>query len=222
MGFQFHKDGIIIVMQTYNSLRKYTSMPILFDMLVNRKITLVDPASWEDRNDAFFLERYRERKKLKTILAICFTNKLETFHHWKVFAGYPGGVCIRFNADILMACFDHVPGIRHGLVTYRLIRDLKRNAPTEDELPFLKRKQYADEAEFRILYENEKKKFKEKRFALDLRSIERITLGPWIPNSVCKTVKEVIRSIPECSSMEIIHTGIVESSSWKNIAISLA
>ena len=115
-------------------------------MLVNRRITLLDPALWQDRNDSFYVERYREIKQLKTLLALCFTTKPETFHHWKVFAGDSGGICIRFNAERLVACFKKEPRIRTGTVIYRLMRDLKHNPPSIDELPFLKRKQYEDEA----------------------------------------------------------------------------
>jgi hypothetical protein len=54
-------------------------------MLLKKKIILLDPSSWEDRNDSFYMEKYREMKRLKTLLAMCFTTKPETFHHWKVF-----------------------------------------------------------------------------------------------------------------------------------------
>jgi len=199
-------------------LRRYTSLPILFDMLVNRKITLSDPASWEDRNDAFYVEKYREWKRLKTVLVLCFTTKAETFHHWKVFAGNSSGVCIQFYADKLIACFNHHSGIRKGYVKYKLMRDLKRDRPSLDELPFLKRKQYADEVEFRILYENRNKIFEIKDFLLDLGSIKRITLSPWLHHSVSETLKGVIHQIPGCSSMPIIRTGVIDYSVWKGIA----
>ncbi len=203
-------------------IRRYTSLPILLDMLVNKKITLIDPASWEDRNDSFYVEKYREIKRLRTVLALCFTTRLETFHHWKVFAGNSGGVCVLFNAENLLTCFKKNPGIKTGTVTYKLVRDFKHNLPDEDDLPFLKRKQYEDEAEFRIIYENRNKAFQTKSFQLDLQCIERITLSPWLPYSVSETVKEVIRQIPGCASIEIIRTGVIENLAWKNVANKLA
>lgn len=203
-------------------LRRYTCLPILLDMLVNRKITLLDPVSWEDRNDSFYVEKYRKIKKLRTLLALCFTTKAETFHHWKVFAGNSGGVCVRFNEEKLLSCFKHEPGIKTGTVKYRLMRDLKQNPPSADELPFLKRKQYEDEAEFRIIYENKNKTFLTKDFELNLSCIERITLSPWLPYPISKTVKGVIRQIRGCASIELIRTGVVEHSVWKNVANKLA
>ncbi len=199
-------------------LRRYTSLPILFDMLVHKKITLLDPASWEDRNDSFYVEKYRELKELKTVLAICFTTKPETFHHWKVFAGNSSGACIRFNAAKLTRRFQNSPDIRTGLVTYKLIRDLKKDKPSLDKLPFLKRRQYADETEFRILYENKTKSFRTKDFPLDIGSIERITLSPWLPSSISKTVKKIIWDIPGCAKIHLIRTGVIDNSVWKKIA----
>lgn len=191
-------------------------------MLVNRKITLLAPASWEDRNDSFYLEKYREINKLKTVLALCFTMKPETFHHWKVFAGNAAGVCIRFDMDKLLACFSGSSGIRADHVTYKLIRELKSNLPAVAELPFIKRKQYEDEEEFRIIYENRNKLYNSKDFKIDLQCIERITLSPWLPRSISKTIKEVIRDIDGCNSIELIRTGVIENKVWKNIASKLA
>ena len=43
-------------------LRRYTDLPAVFYLLRQRKLTLLDPASWNDKNDSYFLELYRERK----------------------------------------------------------------------------------------------------------------------------------------------------------------
>ena len=67
-------------------LNRYTSLPVALDILVRRQVTLLSPETLEARNDAFYLERYREVKKLGTLVAICFTTRGETFHHWKVFS----------------------------------------------------------------------------------------------------------------------------------------
>lgn len=196
-------------------LRRYTSLPILLDMLVNKKITLVDPFSWEDRNDAFCLEQYRKRKKLKTVLVACFTTKPETFHHWKVFAGNPGGVCIRFDKNKLVDCFGRSSQMRTGLVTYMFMKDLNHKTLLLNKLPFLKRKQYEDDREFRILYENKKKVFQTKNFDLNLGCIKLITLSPWMPFSAYETVKRMIHDIPGCSLIKIVTTGVIDSSKWK-------
>ena len=75
-------------------LNRYTSLPIALDVLSQKRITLLSPETWEDRNDAYYLERYRVKKELCCVLAICFSIRPETFHHWRVFSSGSAGVCI--------------------------------------------------------------------------------------------------------------------------------
>lgn len=198
-------------------LRRYTDFPNLLYLLINSKLTLLDPITWEDKNDTHFLLKYKEAKKLQTLLALCFTTKAETFHHWKVFAGNSGGICIRFNKERLLNCLDDGK-IHSGLVSYRLMKTLQNEPPVLSELPFIKRKQYEDESEFRIIYEDINKVNSSKSFSIDLNCIERITLSPWLPKSLSKTIKKIIREIPNCSDIELIRTGVVDNIEWKRIA----
>jgi len=200
-------------------LRKYTSIPILIDMLIRKKISLASPNYWEDKNDTYFIEKYCEAKNLKSVLASCFTTKSETFHHWKIFAGSVGGVCVRFELNSFLENFK-VKGIKADIVNYKLIKELKDENPKVDELPFLKRKQYMDEGEYRIIYENMNKKINLKEFDIKINNIKRIVLNPWIPKPIAKTLKSLIKSIPECSELEIIRTGMIENETWKNYAKS--
>ena len=198
--------------------RRYTSLPTLINMLANGRITLVDPTWWEDRNDAYFLGRYREKKKLKTVLALCFTTGQESYHHWKVFAGNPSGVCVRFFADKLKACFDGSAGIRMGHVSYKHTQELKDNRPSPGELPFLKRSQFKDEKEFRIIYEDNSKRLQSRDFVLDLKSIYQVKLSPWSPPSSFESVRDVIRRFPGCSSMDVRKSALLDYQEWKNFA----
>ena len=59
-------------------LRRYTNLPALLYLLRERKITLLDPASWDDKNDSYFLSLYHQKKQLKSVLALCFTPAFET------------------------------------------------------------------------------------------------------------------------------------------------
>src|SRR6185437_17104819 len=78
-------------------LRRYTQLPALLYMLSEKKLTLLDPNSWDDKNDSYFLEQYKLKRKLKTVLALCFSMAQETYHHWSVFADGSAGVCIQFK-----------------------------------------------------------------------------------------------------------------------------
>jgi len=106
-------------------LNRYTSLPIALDMLSNSHITLLSPDTWEDRNDAYYLEQYGIRSKLGSVLAACFSTCRETFHHWKVFSNGSAGVCIEFNTNKLLKAFPAKDGFVTGNVCYRLLRDVK-------------------------------------------------------------------------------------------------
>src|SRR5262245_38587699 len=107
-------------------LNRYTTLPILLDMLHEKHITLLSPETWEDRNDAYYLERYQAQGKLSSVLAVCFSLRGETFHHWRVFSSGSSGVCIEFDKDMLLRSFAGKMGFRHRAVEYRWIQDLKK------------------------------------------------------------------------------------------------
>lgn len=67
-------------------LCRYTQLPALFYMLSAKKLTLLDPNPWDDKNDSYFLEQYKSKRDLKTVLPLCFSMAPETYHHWSVFA----------------------------------------------------------------------------------------------------------------------------------------
>ena len=53
-------------------LRRYTDLPALLRLLTDKQLTLLDPKDGDDRNDAFFMSLYKERKKLKMVLPSAF------------------------------------------------------------------------------------------------------------------------------------------------------
>jgi hypothetical protein len=165
-------------MQPTKWLNRYTTLPIAIDILTQKSITLLDPKSWEDHNDSYYLEKYKGRKKLKSLLALCFTSHTETFHNWKVFAGGTSGVCIQFNTDKIINSIKSIPGIEYKMVQYHLIRDVKKNPPPLDDWPFIKRSPYKDEREFRIIYKNSTSVELSKKLPICLDCIEKITLSP--------------------------------------------
>ncbi len=84
-------------------LRRYTDLPGLIYVLRERKITLLDPQSCDDSNDSHYLTLYKQKKRLGSVLALCFTQASETYHRWRVFANGASGVCITFNRTALEA-----------------------------------------------------------------------------------------------------------------------
>ena len=196
-----------------NYLNRFTTLPVLFYMLSKKCITLLEPITWEDKNDAYYLEKYKQAKHLKTLLAYCFSTKRETFHHWKVFAAGSSGVCVEFRKAKLLDFVRKVTGTNTGYVKYRLIRENRQ--PDQHTWPFLKRVPFKDEGEYRIIYENAVDVEKAKDVIFDLSCISKITLSPWMPVPLSKSTSAVIKSIDGCGSIDIQRSTLLESVDWQ-------
>jgi hypothetical protein len=195
-------------------LRRYTNLPALIYLLRTRQITLLDPESWDDSNDSHYLSLYREKKKLKSVLALCFTQASETYHHWRVYSSGSSGVCIEFNRnELLRAVRKH--DVRAGKVTYRTIRQMQSRKPRVDELPFLKRHAFRDDIEFRVIYESKRKELPTLDIPVALSSINRITLSPWLNPLIAGQVKRALWSIQDCRKLDIARSTLVSNEEWK-------
>ena len=137
-------------------LRRYTNLAATIHLLRTKKITLLDPSTWDDKNDAFFIEQYKAVKKAKTVLSLCFTQGDERYHYWRAFSNGTDGVCIHFDRDLLLAAFQEDNRIRSKQVRYKKMENIRALQLDEDELPFVKRWPYQDEREFRVLYLDKK------------------------------------------------------------------
>jgi hypothetical protein len=200
-------------------LRRYTSLPSALHVLAHKQITLLNPSLWDDRNDAFYMRQYKERKKLKTILALCFAETDETYHHWRVFTHGADGVCIVFKRDELLQAFEGLDGISKKKVDYKKISDLKTFHPPIKQLPFLKRHPYRDEEEYRIVFESKDEEVEVKPFRIDLSCIERITLSPWLSAALANAVRTAIRLADGCNDMRVYQSTLLENDKWKKGAM---
>jgi hypothetical protein len=196
-------------------LNRYTSLPIALDILARRQVTLLSPETWEDRNDAFYLERYREKKGLGMLVAICFTTRGETFHHWKVFSTGLSGVCIEFDKNQLLKAFPSSKGFRCESIHYKWIQTVTKNRPAVETWPFLKRKAFKDEGEFRIIYEDKKAHGFSKHVDIELNTIRKVTLSPWLPDEVAQSVTGLIKSIKRCEGIPVKRSSLIDNSRWK-------
>jgi len=86
-------------------LNRFTTLPVLLDFLERKKLVLLDPKSWDDKNDTEVILAYKEKKGIEKLFALCFTHDYETIHHWKTFANGSSGCCIEFDADKLIQIF---------------------------------------------------------------------------------------------------------------------
>ena len=198
-------------------LRRYTELPSLIHMLSERKITLLDPASWDDRNDSFYLGQYQKKKNLKSVLALCFTQADETYHHWKVFAPGSAGVCVRFKREPLIAAMKGQPGLKAGTVNYLTMGKIRDHRLAIKDLPFLKRYAFQHESEFRLVYESASSSASTLDIDLPLPCIDRISLSPWIHPTLSKHVKQTLRSIRGCGKLDIVRSTLISNAEWKKL-----
>jgi hypothetical protein len=201
-------------------LRRYTDIPALVYLLRERRITLLDPMSWDDSNDSSYLTYYREKKGLMSVLALCFTQANETYHHWRVFANGPSGVCISFKRAQLLKVLESHPNIKAEAVRYfRLPQARRQSIPIED-LPFVKRYPFEGENEFRLVYESKAKKVRVLDIPIPLSCIYKITLSPWLNRSLSGHLKRTLRSIDGCSALKIRYSTLIGNEEWKTIGES--
>lgn len=201
-------------------LRRYTNLPALISLLRKRRITLLDPQTWDDSNDSYYLTLYRDKRKLKSVLALCFTQASETYHHWRVFSHGSSGACIEFERPALLrAIRGH--GIRTGDVRYRTLKEMWSAKPTVHELPFLKRHAFRDDIEFRMIYRSPTARRSTLDIPIPLSCIHRITLSPWLDHDVADQIKKTLKSInTDCGSLDIARSTLVNNEEWKRIGDS--
>lgn len=197
-------------------IKRYTNLASLVAILKNKELTLVDPSKWEDKNDAYYLKKYSEKKGFKSLYVLCFTNAPETSHHWKVFAPGANGVCIKMNTDKFLTYLESIKDIKKSEVEYKLIDDIAKERINVDRLPFLKRFAFRDELEYRLIIgkENEEKNnFYNIKF--DINIMDKIILSNSLPENLKKPMVELLKGIDACSKLVINRSTLNENKRWK-------
>ena len=197
---------------------RYTNLAAAIHLLKNKQITLLDPMSWDDKNEAFLMETYKERRNAKTVLALCFAEAAETYHHWKTFSNGPDGISINFEKDKLLSTFSRDNKIEHRHVRYIPMRKIETLSLDISELPFLKRYPFRAEKEYRVIYVDTEALTKPKNYDINLSWIKWIRLSPWMPEPFVESVKKALRSISGCKKLKIVQSRVIRSEKWKNIA----
>ena len=155
-------------------------------------------------------------------LAVCFTQVDETYHHWRVFAPGPSGICIRFKRAELLGQLDDQSGIRMGAVSYLKLIAMRRRTPPFDDLPFLKRQAFANEREFRVIYESKRGHKEKLDIPIPLACIDKITLSPWLHPALFPNARSMLKSITGVRPIPIVHSTLVSSTQWKSLAEKVA
>ena len=199
-------------------LRRYTNLASTLHVLRTRSLVLLDPGNWDDRNDRHFMEVYAREKRVKFVRALCFAQVDETYHHWRVFSHGADGIRLEFRKEPLLKHFEHDTRVRTGEVKYARIDAVEREAPSLDDLPFLKRLPYQDEREFRIIYTGDEEPAP---YPITLDCIRRINLSPWLPEPLQQAVKSTLRAIDGCADLEISASTLIDNRRWKEATIGV-
>lgn len=202
------------MMDKPKKLNKYCTIPVMLDMLIRRRIKLLDPKNWKDKNDIHNLAVYQKHFGYKKILATCFLASGETIHHWGQYADGTLGCCIEFDKNILIDV-ENNRRMRYGMVEYVPINKVCEKTPRD--LPFIKRLAYYVEDEFRIIYQGDED---EVIIPFKHEQIVKITLNSGLSKDILKTMKGIIKSMVNCK----VNVSTLENSNlWKkqiNLVVS--
>jgi hypothetical protein len=196
-------------------LRRYTDIPSLIGMLTYGELTLLEPATWDDKNDSYFLDQYKSKRELASVLALCFTRSSETYHHWRVFSPGPAGVCVWFKEEEVKAAVKRVPGLLMKPMTYLTVDEIRKKKLPVNRLPFVKRYPFKPEQEIRILWESSDEKKTSLHVPFPSSAIERITLSPWLHRSLADPLRSLLKTLPECRRYKIYQSTLVGNDEWK-------
>lgn len=199
-------------------IRRYTDFAAAMRILRLKKITLLSPSAWDDQNDRNMMEAFQRFNDSECVLALCFAQSKETYHHWKIFAGTSNGVCIKFDKAKLIDAV--VPqGVVAGIVNYEKIPNIVFNTPpSPDKLPFLKRSAYSDERELRLIWQSATECLSYKDFDIPIDAIKEITINPWAPLPLVEEMKLCLKSLPDCSKIAIFKSQLIDHSAWRQLA----
>ena len=203
-------------------VRKYTSLASALSVLTRSQISLLDPANWDDSNDSYFLRSYSVSKNIPRLFASCFTQATETYHHWKVFTQGIDGVCLEFNRQALESSIRADDNLRCGPMEYMLIRELEELRFDEvDRLPFVKRRGFSDEREWRVLAEGKEPLATFYPLSFQLSAINRIILNPWMPDPLVADLRAMLKALPGLTSTTVSSSRLINSKQWKEAGRSV-
>lgn len=203
--------------RSIKKLNRFTTLPVLLDLLERKKLTLLDPKLWDDRNDYEIIQAYKKKKEIKNLFAVCLSHGDETVHHWKTFSNGTSGCVIEFDAKKLFEIIDQIPNLRHKKVTYKKLKDIEDKQVTIDidEMPFTKRWPYRCEEEYRIIVERDSDEtFFEIPIPLDI--IKRITISQQMPQPIYNTIKGYLKGLRGDPSSRINKSTLYENKRWIN------
>lgn len=203
---------------------RYTSITNVIDILRQKRMAILDPQRWDDRNDKYFMELYKEHHRANGLYALCAATRPETYHHWRVFTGDASGACVVLKRAPLEEHLDSVSrmpqapvtAVRFGEVTYLKLSQIKEIGPLDIErLPFLKRYGFTDEAEFRVVIETSSEQQAAIYVDCNPEWIDRIYINPWLPKQQADSLIKTLKEISGFGKLDIKRSRLIDSETWR-------
>lgn len=205
-------------------VRRYTNIAAIIDVLTRKQLALLDPLTWDDRNDRHFMNLYQQHVAAKKIYAACCTLSNETYHHWHVFGGSPIGAYLEFDRDRLeahLATLKKNHDLRFGVVAYYTLETIEEREIGPDDLPFAKRWGFQAEKEYRIIVSGKDKEQTSYSIPMPINLIGRVVVNPWLPQSVYDSLRNLLRKIDGCEKLRVAKSRLIDSTRWKVAGIKI-
>ncbi|MGB8539946.1 MAG: hypothetical protein WCD57_26210 [Acidobacteriaceae bacterium] len=198
-------------------IRRYLPLSAVIDTLRRRKLALLNPENWDDRNDRLFMQRYKEKKRLSSLYAMCAAVRHETHHHWRVFTPGAEGACLELWRDPLEAALRESDSTRFQEVEYLTLPQVAQLGPKDlENLPFYKRKGFGAEEEYRVIAWSGEPQALALEFDIQLSWVKQIELNPWMPKPLFQSVKDTIKAIHGCDSIEFRQSTLIDNQQWRD------
>ena len=166
-------------------LKKYTHIKYLRGILKENSLHLGAPSSWPDKNDKFSVEHAYGRNAR----VLCLTGGADRYHFWTDYGGGTCSVCLWFSRKMIIEDLQRT-SYTHDSVVYPVWEQKKRSfrftqkSPRPISSAFVKREQYRDEKEFRIVSNGGGNE----RFQFPKLSLKKIFISSWLEESSAKLV----------------------------------
>lgn len=213
-------------------MRHYISVPHLAEMLKTMRLRLSYSTNWEDVNDVTMLGVYKEHARKKGMGIICMTGSMETSHHWSRYGGrdLKNKACVIFDAAKLRRALNR--GLRQaelaklkGEIEFKHVKYMKMQEFYKQaslipiaQMPFIKRYQFQDERERRIIWTSEVARRTVIRVPISFESIESILLSPWAGqrkiNKNILMIQELMKSASNQRKIKVDKSRLLKSEDW--------
>jgi hypothetical protein len=217
MKSESRRNGVTVKkVKTTPRLRRYTDLSAAIHILQTKSLTLTDPDRWDDGNDRFSMAEYKKRRGLQSLLAMCFADCGETYHHWRVFTEGKSGVCFELDKIAFLESLDALDGFEYRKVDYRRLNILSGNPGWNvADLPFIKRAPYKPEKELRVIFCSDDSSIDAVPVPIEPRWIKSIRLSPWMPKPLHDAVRRTLKKIDGFETLPVQSTSLIGSDTWK-------